>query len=71
MPQKLLTSYVNMLNKKNINDNFSYLKTLGKTLVALQVIITTFLTVSVLVPNPTHRGLNQCLGNFMPHFFQR
>mgnify|MGYP007023185112 CR=1 FL=1 len=54
-----------------INNNFFHLKTLGKTLVALQVIITTFLTVSYLVPNPTHRGLDQCLGNFMPHFFLR
>ena len=37
-------------------------------MVALQVIVTSYLTVSILVGSPEHRSRDQCLGNYMIHY---
>ena len=37
-------------------------------MVALQVIVTSYLTVSLLVASPEHRIRDQCLGNYMIHY---
>ena len=37
-------------------------------MVALQVIVTSFLTLSILVGSPEHRIRDQCLGNYMIHY---
>ena len=37
-------------------------------MVSLQVIVTSYLTVSILVASPEHRIRDQCLGNYMIHY---